>query len=156
MTLDDIDAMSDEDVGALFRCARWPPNGEPACPRCGASAAYWLVDYGRWRCSARACRADFTLLGRTLFASSKVPARTILKVAAIFCREPRPPSMEIARTIGTDYRTAWIITGKLQVLTDGEPANVEDLLARAMRADPSPRWSAKAHWARVGARNWEW
>lgn len=79
------DELSDNEIESLFARLRWPPSGEPRCPHCGAGDPYELAEYRRNRCSNRGCRGDYTLLSGTVFHSTKLSLRTLLRIVEAYC-----------------------------------------------------------------------
>ncbi len=67
----------------------------------------------RWRC--KACRKDFSVTSGTLFAFHKMPLRAYLMAVAIFCNEVKGKSMlALARDLGTQYKTAFVLAHKMR------------------------------------------
>ena len=107
--------MSDHGVENVFRTLRWP-DGKLVCPCCGCSICYECrrrADEPRWRCTA--CRGDFSLTSGTLFAWHKLPLRTYLLAVAVFCNEVKGKSLlALARELGVQYKTAFVLAHKLR------------------------------------------
>ena len=91
--------MSDEEARDAFKQIRWSATGgEPFCPRCGCVGVHEYKSRPLFKC--KACDHQFSVTSGTIFASHKLPLRTMLLAIAIFvngakgpCRastEPRP------------------------------------------------------------------
>jgi ribosomal protein L37AE/L43A len=72
--------MSDEEAHAEIRWSE--NNGEPFCPKCGCVKVYAFATRKLWKCSA--CRYQFSVTARTIFADRKRPIRDYLLAIAIF------------------------------------------------------------------------
>jgi len=58
----------EEAARAWFEAARWP-NG-PVCPHCKGDKHYATKKAGRYRCAAKDCRKDFTVMTGTVMERS--------------------------------------------------------------------------------------
>lgn len=98
-----------------FCKARWPETGGKAyCPACGTLHCYVLTRR-RFRCSDKECRKEFTVTSGTIFASRKLPFRTM--VAALFMAANNVKgecALKLCRTLGTTYKTAWVLLMKVR------------------------------------------
>jgi transposase-like protein len=117
LSLASVFRMSDEEAERTFRAVRWPDTqGEPVCPHCGTLDAYECrrpKGALRFRCSA--CRKDFSITSRTLFASHKLPLRGYLAAIAIFCNEVKGKSMlALSRDLCISYKAAFVLAHKLR------------------------------------------
>ncbi|HVL73872.1 MAG TPA: transposase [Beijerinckiaceae bacterium] len=117
-----------------FRRLRWPPAGEPVCPRCGTKRICELTTRPVFRC--RACRRDFTVTTGTPFAYRKVGFADIM---AALAAGPVPPSA-LSQAIGVNYKTAGILRERVaQVAAVGFPAaEHETWRARSRRRAQAP------------------
>lgn len=57
---------------------RWPPDGAPECPHCGAPEVYAYRCRPLWKC--KLCKRQFTATSGTIFASRKMPYGEYLKI----------------------------------------------------------------------------
>ena len=91
--------MSDKEAHARFVAIRWADNdGKPYCPDCGCAKVYAYTTRKLWKCTA--CRYQFSVTARMIFADRKRPIRDYLLAIAIFVNgakgaqraptEPRP------------------------------------------------------------------
>lgn len=136
--------MSDADIEALFYRLRWPPKGQPFCPRCGVGNAYMLSEYRHWRCSNSTCRKDFTLLSGTLLAGAKLPLRTYyLALDAFANRTTWKCGSQIQRAAQMNSKAGYLLSVKLHSLLadESERISTEELIRRALHAKPQPE-----HW----------
>jgi ribosomal protein L37AE/L43A len=83
LSLSAVARMSDEEAHAKFAELRWSDNhGKPYCPDCGCLKVYALGTRKLWKCAA--CRYQFSVTARTIFADRKRPIRDYLLAIAIF------------------------------------------------------------------------
>ena len=75
---------------------RW--NGHPVCPHCDAvSSPYATKRMGRYRCSSKACRKDFSVTTKTMMESSHINLHIWLQ--AFYYMAPAPHvSRDAAKT----------------------------------------------------------
>jgi transposase-like protein len=104
----------DEESARLFlEHIRWPYG--PICPKCGTLKKPYAVKNGRYRCSDKDCRSDFTVRVGTVFESSHIRLHKWL-LAAYLLRSSKKGilSHQIHRTIGVTYKTAWFMTHRIR------------------------------------------
>lgn len=99
----------DEDAArAWFEAARWP-NG-PMCPHCGSLKHYATKKAGRYRCSEKECRKDFTVMTKSVMERSHAK---LTQWAAAFCLYAASKkgftAMQLQRHLGCEYNTAWFL-----------------------------------------------
>src|ERR1700687_3566073 len=83
LSLSAVARMSDEDAHAQFVAIRWGDNGgQPYCPKCRCLTVYAYATRKLWKCAA--CRYQFSVTARTIFADRKLPIRDYLLAIAIF------------------------------------------------------------------------
>ena len=114
------DHFQDPEAARLFlERLRWP-NG-PVCPKCGTSKKPYNVKNGRYRCSDKDCKADFTVRVGTVFESSHVALHKWLLAAYLLCSSKKGiSSHQIHRTMGVTYKTAWFMTHRIrEAMKDG-------------------------------------
>jgi len=129
LSLASVARMSDEEAEKAFIRLRWSDNdGNAYCPHCGCAIVYSCRRPNgapRWRC--KACRKDFSVTSRTLFAFHKLPLRSYLMAIAIFCNEVKGKSMlALSRDLGTQYKTAFehprVEPPQLPIAASAEPS----------------------------------
>lgn len=92
--------------------ARWP-NGF-ICPRCGHAGATQFERAGQrlWQCQR--CRAQTSLTAGTPLAGTKLPLQTWwLAIYLVSQTKNGIAALELGRTLGVCYRTAWRLKHKL-------------------------------------------
>lgn len=80
-------------------------NGD-YCPHCGCTEIYRFKGGRRYRCAG--CKADFTIITRTVFGQSKIPLRKwfIAIYLLTTCRKGIS-SVQLAKHVGVTQKTAW-------------------------------------------------
>ena len=155
---------SDEEAAWLFfESIRWP-NG-PICPHCGVvNHAYYLepkagnrttrtgkVSYRRvWKCAD--CREKFSVLVGSVFEDSKIPLSKWLLAFHMMCAGKNGvAALELQRTLGVTYKTAWFMAHRIRYAMDQGPLGT--LLSGTVEADET-YVGGKAHGKRGrGAAN---
>src|SRR6266699_52367 len=114
LSLASVARMSDEEAHAKFVAIRWAENGgQPYCPKCGCVAVYAYATRKLWKC--RACRYQFSVTARTIFADRKLPIRTHLLAIAIFTNGAKGHSaLQLSRDLDCQYKTAFVLSHKLR------------------------------------------
>jgi ribosomal protein L37AE/L43A len=83
LSLSAVARMSDAEAHERFVAIRWADNdGRPYCPECGCLKVCAITTRKTWKCSA--CRYQFSVTARTIFADRKRPIRDYLLAIAIF------------------------------------------------------------------------
>jgi hypothetical protein len=73
LTITQLSTMQERIAKKWFRQARWPEtDGKPYCPHCGNLRCYEM-SRERFKCSAKECKAVFTVTSGTVFAWRKLP-----------------------------------------------------------------------------------
>ena len=117
LSLASVFRMSDAEAETLFRKVRWPEtDGASVCPKCGGLDVYEFRRHtGALRFECKACGAEFSITGGTLFASHKLPLRAYLAAIAVFCNEVKGKSMlALSRDLGVSYKCAFVLAHKLR------------------------------------------
>ena len=91
---------------------------------------YTLKRGGRFKCSFKECRREFTVTSGTIFASRKLKFRQILAIIAMSANAVKgKAALQVARELGVQTKTAWLNLMKLRealaarrgdMLLDGE------------------------------------
>ncbi len=100
---------SDESAArAWFEAARWP-NG-PVCPHCNGAAHSPTKIAGRYRCKAKGCRKDFTVMVGTVMERSHAKL-TQWAVAFTMAAASKKgfSAHQLHRQLGCQYNTAWFL-----------------------------------------------
>jgi len=132
LTLAQVIGMTDAKAEETFCKLRWAEtDGEPVCPECGGTDAYDCrrpSGAPRFRC--RACRKDFTVTSKTLFASHKLPLKAYLAAIVIFCNEVKgKAALALSRDLGLSYKAAFVLCHKMR------EAMAEELRGRVIGDD---------------------
>jgi transposase-like protein len=93
---------------AWFEAARWP-NG-PVCPHCRSTAYAVTKIAGRYRCKAKDCRKDFTVMVGTVMERSHAKL-TQWAVAYVMGTSSKKgfSAHQLHRQLGCQYNTAWFL-----------------------------------------------
>jgi transposase-like protein len=111
--------MSDEEAHAMFVAIRWADNGgAPYCPKCGCLKVYAYATGKLWKCAA--CRYQFSVTARTIFADRKLSIRDYLLAIAIFVNGAKGhAALQLSRDLNVQYRTAFVLSHKLREALGG-------------------------------------
>ena len=122
LSLSAVARMSDEEAHAKFVDIRWAENnGEPFCPKCGCVKVYAFATRKLWKCSA--CRYQFSVTARTIFADRKRPIRDYLLAIAIFDGAKGHSALQLSRDLDCQYKTAFVLAHKLREALGSEIHN---------------------------------
>ncbi len=99
----------DEDAArAWFETARWPTG--PVCPNCKSIKHYATKKPGRYRCAAKECRKDFTVMTGSVMERSHAK---LTQWAAAFhlgaSSKKGFSAHQLHRALGCQYNTAWFL-----------------------------------------------
>jgi transposase-like protein len=103
---------------AHLEATRWPLG--PVCPHCGSvNDATGLNGKahrpGVYQCNAKECREQFTATVGTVFERSKVPLNKWLLASYLMASSKKGISaLQIQRTLGVTYKTAWFMMHRLR------------------------------------------
>lgn len=91
-----------------FEAARWPQG--PVCPHCKSAKHYATKKEGRYRCAAKECRKDFTVMTGTVMERSHAPL-TMWAAAFHLCASSKKgfSAHQLHRELGCQYNTAWFL-----------------------------------------------
>ena len=114
LSLKSIYAQGEEAAYQHFGRLRWPEtNGAPVCPRCRFEEAYKIGT--RRKCKCKACHHQFSVTSGTIFASHKLAFMDLLGAIALVANAAKGMSaLQLARTIGVSYKTAFVLIHKLR------------------------------------------
>ena len=111
--------MSADEAYAAFKAVRFADNGgEPVCPRCGCDACYTYSSRRIFKCpKCEDGKSQFSVTSGTMFASRKLPVKTILLAVALFVNGVNGFSaLRLSRDLCCDYKTAFVLLHKLREL----------------------------------------
>ena len=135
-----IDVMSlasrlgtEADAYAFLEELRW--NGQPECPHCASTRAYFLnpangvsrktrtgaaSERRVWKCAE--CRKQFSALTGTIFHGSKISVRIWLFVLfEMCCSKNGVSAREVQRKYGLTAKSAWFMTHRIREAMKLEP-----------------------------------
>jgi transposase-like protein len=123
LSLAKVARMSDDEARETFRQIRWSTTGGDAvCPRCGCLGVYAYASRPLFKC--KACEHQFSVTSGTIFASRKLPLRTILLAIAIFVNGVKGHSaLQLSRDLDVQYKTAFVLQHKLREALAAEKAS---------------------------------
>lgn len=113
MTLPDINKLypTDDRCRELLQRLRWPEG--VMCPRCKDTRVSILKDYGRFECVG--CEYQFTVTAGTIFHDSHLPlTKWFLAVLLLVEARKGMSAMQLKRTIGMGYKTAWYLFHRIR------------------------------------------
>ena len=124
LSLKSIYADGEEAAYRRFCRLRWPEtNGDPVCPRCGFEEAYVVASRRKFKC--KACHHQFSVTSGTIFASHKLAFVDLLGAIALIANAAKGMSaLQLARTIGVSYKTAFVLIHKLREAIRAETAGL--------------------------------
>jgi transposase-like protein len=127
LSLAQVARMSDKEARAAFQQIRWADNdGQPYCPECGCVKVYALASRPQWKCSA--CRYQFSVTSRTIFADRKLAVRDYLLAIAIFVNGAKGHSaLQLSRDLDCQYKTAFVLAHKLREAIAAEQSRPREL-----------------------------
>jgi transposase-like protein len=122
LSLARVARMSDAEAAEAFKQIRWSATGgEPNCPRCGCLGVYAFKTRALFKC--KACEHQFSVTSGTIFASRKLPLRTVLLAIAILVNGAKGHSaLQLSRDLDVQYKTAFVLSHKLREALAAEKA----------------------------------
>ena len=123
LSLATVACMTDDEAAETFRQIRWnTTNGDPVCPRCGCLGVYAFKARALYKC--KGCAHQFSVTSGTIFASRKLPIRTLLFAIAIFVNGAKGhPALQLSRDLDVQYKTAFVLQHKLREAIGAENAS---------------------------------
>ena len=123
LSLARVARMSDAEAADAFRQIRWSASGgEPFCPRCGCFGVNEYKSRPLFKC--KSCDHQFSVTSGTIFASRKLPLRTILLAIAIFANGAKGhAALQLSRDLDVQYKTAFVLSHKLREAIAAERAD---------------------------------
>lgn len=100
----------------LFMLVRWGSLTAQVCPRCGVIDAHTpRPAHRQWRCTATACRHDFSAKSGSLFDGTKLKYWKVIKAIYLWSDPSKGLSaVSLARKIDVSYETAYLLLRKLR------------------------------------------
>jgi transposase-like protein len=102
---------TDDRCRELLARLRWPEG--VTCPRCKDRRISQMKEYARYQCSA--CEYQFTVTSGTIFHDSHLPLPMWFLAVLLLCEAKKGMSaMQIKRTLGIAYKTAWYLCHRIR------------------------------------------
>src|SRR5262245_32165818 len=120
----EIDALDEETAEKVFWHHKWHPDAEPKCDKCGSLACYRIATRRRFKCAT--CGHHFTSRSRTIFASSKLSYRQLLK-ATCLADEPDLTRERVRDVVGVSESGASPLLARIRVVRVTGSVVVKDL-----------------------------
>lgn len=116
LKLRDIYAGGEDAAFATFCQLRWPEtDGEPVCPKCGGLDAYKITTRRKFKCRHADCHHQFSPTSGTIFASRKMAYVDLLAAVCLTVNGAKGTSaLQLARDVGINPKTAWVLAHKLR------------------------------------------
>lgn len=120
LSLRDVLRMTDDQAMMMFRAIRWASTeGEPVCPDCGCLGCYEYASRPIFKC--KGCGKQFSVTSGTIFAGRKLTIRDYLVAIVLFINAAKGmSSLQLARDLGVQYKTAFVLTHKLREVMAAE------------------------------------
>lgn len=116
LSLRDIYVGGEDKAFETFCKLRWADTGgEPVCPKCGCLEVYRITTRRKFKCKAAGCYAQFSPTSGTVLASRKMAYVDLLAAICILANAAKGVSaLQLARDIGCNAKTAWILAHKIR------------------------------------------
>jgi transposase-like protein len=102
---------SEDKCRAYLEALRWPD--EIMCPRCQSRKISQIVKRNQFDCDS--CRYQFSVTAGTIFNDSHLPLWKWFLCVYLLCEAKKGMSaMQLKRTLGTSYKTAWYLCHRIR------------------------------------------
>lgn len=108
----EIDALDDDLSEQVFWVHKWK-DGEPKCDWCGSPS--WYFVRGRMRYNCMDCKRDYTSRSRTVFASSKLSYKQLLK-AVVLADESNLTRVRVRDVVGVSESGASPLLARIRLV----------------------------------------
>src|ERR1700685_2570209 len=116
----------DQETARTYLESRLWPNGAK-CPTCKAGERITARKGGFYRCNA--CKLDFTIRTGTIFERSHIPLHKWLYAMYLLVTARKGiSSMQIAKEIGVQQKSAWFMLHRLRDACGGELAKLQGIV----------------------------
>src|SRR5262249_55614373 len=86
------------------------------CPHCGSAETYETKRAGRYRCSQKECRMDFTVTTKTVMESSHIKLTVWLMAMYLMSASKKGMSAhQLHRSLDVTYKTAWFLAHRIRL-----------------------------------------
>ncbi len=105
----------DENAARLMlESMRWSKG--TFCPHCGGLEFYETKREGRYRCSTRGCRKDFSVTTGTVMESSHIKLTKWMMGFYLMCSSKKGVSAhQLHRSLGVTYKSAWFMAHRIRM-----------------------------------------
>ncbi len=110
-----------------YALLRW--GGNPVCAHCNAPEPY-LLKSGKYRCSSKYCKKDFSITKGTIFEKSKIALSTWMGAVYLLSAHKKGiSSLQLGRDLGVTQKTAWFILHRLRyIMNEPEPEPLNNIV----------------------------
>lgn len=106
---------SETEARKYVEALRWP--GGRVCPKCGViGAEYETKREGRYRCSTRECRKDFTVMTGTVMEASHIKLNVWVMAFYMMASSKKGMSAhQLHRSLDITYKSAWFLCHRIRL-----------------------------------------
>lgn len=124
LSLRDIYKNGEDAAFDLFKQMRWPETkGEPICPKCGGTDPYEIKTRRKFKCRNAGCHHQFSPTSGTILHSRKMSYTDLLAAVCLLVNGAKGVSaLQLARDVGCNPKTAWVLAHKLREAMASEMA----------------------------------
>ena len=110
-----------------YALLRW--DGNPVCAHCHSPKPY-LLKNGKYRCSSKDCRKDFSVTKGTIFEKSKISLATWMGAVFVLSGHKKGiSSLQLARDLGVTQKTAWFMNHRIRhIMGDPNPEPLDNIV----------------------------
>ncbi|UPT63917.1 MAG: IS1595 family transposase [Hyphomonadaceae bacterium JAD_PAG50586_4] len=114
MKFDAPQFQSEAEARRYIEALRWP--GGRVCPKCGViGAEYETKREGRYRCGAKECRKDFTVMTGTVMEASHIKLTVWLMAFYLMASSKKGMSAhQLHRSLDVTYKSAWFLAHRIR------------------------------------------
>jgi transposase-like protein len=107
---------------------RW--GGNPVCPHCNHPKPYLIRGGKLYRCSAKTCKKNFSVVKGTIFEKSLIPLSTWMGAVYILSAHKKGiSSCQLAKDLGVTQATGWFILHRIRfIMGDPEPEPLTNIV----------------------------
>lgn len=105
---------NESEARRYIEALRWP--GGRVCPKCGSiGSEYETKREGRYRCGAKECRKDFTVMTGTVMEASHIKLNVWLMAFYLMASSKKGMSAhQLHRALDVTYKTAWFLAHRIR------------------------------------------
>ena len=127
LSVADIYKAGEDAAFETFCKLRWPEtDGKPVCPKCGHQEAYTIKTRRKFKCKNAGCHHQFSPTSGTILHSRKMDYVDLLAAVALVVNSAKGKSaLQLAREVGCNPKTAWVLAHKLREAMASELADAK-------------------------------